>query len=398
MKKAGLKSAAILMLTITLLGGCSVTSAGRYYNEGLEYFNSGNYNKAEASFSKALKLNGDRADYYIDYAMTLTQLGKYDEAIQYFDRVILDKDNSIVNKNNKAAYRGKGIAYFKSHDYVNAIGQFDKALAIDELSDLNMDILYYKGNSQAKAGLFEKAAETYTALLDGNPSDGDTYNSRAYVYRMLGDYEKSLADYERAIKLDNSNYEYYFGKYFLMTETGDTEGAASVLEMASNIKGTTQEDNFNLAELHYYMGNYDNSIVEFSEAFKNGFAKAYFFLGSIYEKEEDYKTAVYNYNMYISEETNIISAAVYNQLAFCLIKMENYEAALSNIQTGLKYNDIAFNQTLKRNEIVTYEKLGDFEEAYTIMTEYLGQYPEDADALAENEFIKTRLPGVSSVK
>jgi tetratricopeptide (TPR) repeat protein len=362
----------------------------------LEYLTSGSYDKAEATLAKALKLNGDRADYYIDYGMALIQLGRYEEAIQNFDRAVLNKDNKIVNKNNKAAYRGKGIAYFKNHNYGKAIEQFDKALAIRELSDLNLDILYYKGNSQAKAGLFDKAIKTYTSILQEKQTDAYTYYSRAYAYRMLKDYEKSLADYDKAIKLDNKNYDYYFGKYFLLLEEGDTEKATAVLSMAANIKGKTQEDYFNLAKVHYYMGDYDNAIVEFSEAYKNGFAEAYFFLGSIYEQKEDYKNAVNNYSLYIKEEAYISSAAVYNQISYCQLKLNNYEDALSYIQTGLKYNDIEFNQSLIRNEIVVYEKIGEFEKAAGLMKDYLKAYPDDEAAAKEYEFIKTRLPEAST--
>lgn len=396
MKKKRLKSAAIVLLAVILLGGCSLESAGGYHKEGLEYLTSGSYDKAEATLAKALKLNGDRADYYIDYGMALIQLGRYEEAIQNFDRAVLNKDNKIVNKNNKAAYRGKGIAYFKNHNYGKAIEQFDKALAIRELSDLNLDILYYKGNSQAKAGLFDKAIKTYTSILQEKQTDAYTYYSRAYAYRMLKDYEKSLADYDKAIKLDNKNYDYYFGKYFLLLEEGDTEKATAVLSMAANIKGKTQEDYFNLAKVHYYMGDYDNAIVEFSEAYKNGFAEAYFFLGSIYEQKEDYKNAVNNYSLYIKEEAYISSAAVYNQISYCQLKLNNYEDALSYIQTGLKYNDIEFNQSLIRNEIVVYEKIGEFEKAAGLMKDYLKAYPDDEAAAKEYEFIKTRLPEAST--
>lgn len=396
MKKKRLKSAAMVILAVILLGGCGLESAGGYHKEGLEYLTSGSYDKAEATLAKALKMNGDRADYYIDYGMALIQLGRYEEAIQNFDRAVLNKDNKIVNKNNKTAFRGKGIAYFKNHNYGKAIELFDKALTIRELSDLNLDILYYKGNSQAKAGLFDKAIKTYTTILQEKQTDAYTYYSRAYAYRMLKDYEKSLADYDKAIKLDNKKYDYYFGKYFLLLEQGDTEKATAVLSMAANIKGKTQEDYFNLAKVHYYMGDYDNAIIEFSEAYKNGFAEAYFFLGSIYEQKEDYKNAVNNYSLYIKEEVYISSAAVYNQISYCQLKLNNYEDALSYIQTGLKYNDIEFNHSLMRNEIVVYENMGEFEKAAGLMKDYLKAYPDDEAAGKENEFIKTRLPEAST--
>ena len=59
--------------------------------------------------------------------------------------VIMDKKRPIVQANNKRALRGKGIAYVNTHNYLEAINHFDEALSISELSDLNMDILYYKG-------------------------------------------------------------------------------------------------------------------------------------------------------------------------------------------------------------------------------------------------------------
>ncbi|WFR59367.1 tetratricopeptide repeat protein [Anaerocolumna sp. AGMB13025] len=396
MNKKRLISAMLLIMAVLLLGGCGSKSAGSYHKEGLEYFSNGNYEKAEASLAKAIQMNGDRADYYIDYAMTLVQLKRYEEALQNLNRAILDKDNSIVNKNNKLAYRAKGITYFKSHDYKKAIEQFDKALAINELRDLDMDILSYKGNSQAKSGLFDEAVKTYTDLLKSNPSDAYTYYSRAYGYRMLKSYDKSQADYDKAIKLDNKNYDYYFGKYFLLIEKGDKDNAEAVLKMASNIKGTNQEDNFNLAKVHYYMGNYEDAIREFSEAFKNGFAESYFFLGSIYEQKEDYDNAVYNYSMYIKEAAYIPSAAVYNQIAYSLIKVKNYDEALSYLQTGLKYNDIEYEQSMKRNEIVVYENMGDYEKANALMKDYLKVYTEDEEAKTESVFIKNRLPEAST--
>lgn len=398
MKFKKVKQAAALLLTAAMLSACSGNTAGSYYKEGLEYFDNGNYEKAEASFAKALQLNGDRAEYYIDYAMSLIQLGKYDEAITYFDEAILKKDNTVVHKNNKKAYRGKGIAYLKAHNYEEAIKQFDKALAIDESSDLNMDILYYKGNAQEKAGLYQDAVKTYTSILNEKSTDAATYNYRAYAYRLMGEREKSLEDYNKAIKLDSKNYDYYFGKYFLLTDAGEEDSAATVLSQALKINGTTQEDKFNIAKIHYFQEEYDQAISELSEAFRNGFTEAYYFLGNLYEKQEDYDNAIYNYSMYIKEDTSIESAAVYNQIGVCLIKQERYDEALSYVQAGLEYNDISYNQSLLQNEIVCYENLAEFDKAYGSMQDYLTKYPDDKKAVKENEFLKTRLSDAGSVE
>ena len=398
MRKNCIKGTAIILLTAALLGGCGGKSAGSYYKDGIGYFNSGDYVKAEASISKALEINGDRADYYIDYGLTLVQLGKYDAAIPYFDRAILKKDNTIVNENNKSAYRGKGIALYRAHRYPEAVEQFNKALAIDELTNLNLDILYYKAEAQEKAGLFEAAAITCTDILKVKGDEAGVYNKRADIYRLQGEYEKSLKDYNKAIELAPNTYEFYFGKYFLLMEDKDTDGATAVLNKAASIKGTTQKDKFNMAKVNYYLGDYEVAIAEFDEALKEGFTSAYFFLGNIYEKKEEYENAINNYTMYIEEEPVIESAAVYNQLSVCLMKQEKYKEALNYITEGLAYNDLTIQQSLQRNEVAANEHLGNFEVAYKLMKEYTAKYTEDEAAAKEFKFLETRQAEYSTVK
>ncbi|MDF2800433.1 MAG: repeat-containing protein [Anaerocolumna sp.] len=392
MKRGIMKQGTVLILSLVLLGGCSRETAGNYYKDGMDYFRSGNYDKAEKSLAKAIELNGDKAEYYIDYGMNMIQLGKYDEAVTYFQKAIQDKKNLIVNKNNKLALRGEGIAYLKAHKFTEAIKKFEEALAIKESDKLNLDILYYKGNAQFKAGLYKEAAASYTDIIKIKPGDSASYNVRGDIYRSLGEYEDSLADYNKAIDLDKNNYEYYFGKYFLMLDQKDSEGAKEVLKKALSIKGSTQKDKFNIAKVDYYMEDYDKAVVGFSEAYSNGFFEAYYYLGDIYERKGEYETAVNNYAMYIENQPVVDSAAVYNQIANCYIKLNKDKEALAYIEDGIEMNDIIIIKALKRNEVVVYEKLGNFEKAYSLMKKYVKEYPEDKVAKEELTFLKTRLP------
>ncbi|MDF2474311.1 MAG: repeat-containing protein [Anaerocolumna sp.] len=396
MAKIYVRRAVVLLLTITVLSGCGSKSAGDYYKEGIKYATNGSYEDAGEAFAKAIEIKADKAEYYIDYGMSLIMLKEYDDAILNFDKAILDKNNLIVNENNKKAYRGKGIAYYYSHSYDKAVQYFDKALAINELTELNVDILYYKGSALERSGQFEAAITTYTSILDNKSSDAKTYNKRAYAYRMAGNFEMSLADYDKAISLDKDNYDYYFNKFFLLSETEDLEGANNVLTDAAKIKIETEEDKFNLAKIHYYMGDQEEAMIGLNEAFSNGFSEAYYYLGEIYYEKEDYESAVNNYEMYLKDETTSESAVVYNQLGVCLLKLKRKEKALSYIQEGLSLNDTSLQQQLKKNEVVAYENLGDFDEAYKLITEYLKLYPEDEDAKTEYEFIKTRVSEVST--
>jgi len=381
-----------------ILGGCSNLSADKYYKEGRKYVENGNYQVAADNFVKAIEKNPNCAEYYIDYGMALIMLHKNEEAIENFDRAILDKDNMIVNKNNKLAYRGKGIAYIQSFQYKEAIEQFHKALAIDELTSLDVDILYYKGSAEEKAGFYDEAINTYTLLIKKDPSDANAYSSRGYTYGKLKQWDKGLADYDKAISIDNRNYNYYFGKYSLLLDGGQADDANKVLEEAANIPIETEEDKFNLAKVHYFMEEYDLAINEFNSSFQNGFEEAYYYLGNIYAKQDEYEEAVVNYQKFLESSITTKTALVYNQISACLLKLGRYSDALSYIQAGLEYKDVSMLQPLKRNEIIAYEKMGDFVKAYHLMTDYMKEYPDDKEAIKDYEFLKTRLPEVSKVE
>lgn len=378
----------LLFIMIFILTGCS--EAGGYYRSGKKYFSNGNYEEAAKHFTSAIGENPNRAEYYIDYGMALIGLKRYDEAIEEFDRIIIDKKIALVLGNNKRALRGKGIAYFNMLNYREAIKQFEDALNISVLSDMNMDILYYKGKALMCSGLYKEAAETYTEIINQYGEEAHTLADRAYTYQKTGEHDKGLNDYDKAIALEANNYEYYFRKYYLLRDMGRDTEAKELLSQAAQIEVKTKADKFNLAKVHFYQGLFDQAFPELSESFANGFIDAYFYIGEIYTNKKDYSTAKYYYEKYI-EEGGINTPEVYNQVASCLIKMGDYEQALPYLETGIGYADKDSMRVLLKNEVIVYEKLGDFEKAMAKIESYISAYPNDDAARREKIFVISRL-------
>jgi tetratricopeptide (TPR) repeat protein len=383
----------LLFSMIIILTGCS--KAGGYYRDGKKYFANGNYEEAVKNFAAAIDENPNRAEYYIDYGMALIGLTRYDEAIEQFENIIMDKKIAIVLENNKRALRGKGIAYLNILDYREAIKQFDQALKIRVLSELDMDILYYKGRALISSGAYKEAAETYTDIINQFGEKANILADRAYTYQRTGEYDKGLDDYDKAIALEANNYEYFFGKFYLLRQMGRDDEANEVLSKAAQIEVKTKADKFMLAKIHFYQGLYDQAFPELSESFANGFIDAYFYIGEIYTNKKDYSTAKYYYEKYI-EEGGTNNPQVYNQVASCLIKMEEYEQAIPYLETGMRYANNGMMRVLLKNEIIVYEKLGDFENALAKLQSYISAYPEDEDARREKTFLTSRLPNESN--
>lgn len=385
-------SAGLMLIIILLMSGCG--KADNYYRNGRKNFFSGNYEEAAKNFASAIIENPNKAEYYIGHGMALIGLSQYDEALRQFDRVIMDKKIPMVLENNKRAMRGKGMAYYYMQDYEKAIEQFDKSLSLNVLPDMDLDILFYKGKALTNTGNYKEAAATYTEIIDRFGEDAQVFAERAYTYQNMGEYEKGLDDFDKAIGLQSNKYEYYFGKYYLLREMNRSDEATEVLKRAEEIEVKTKADKFNLAKIHFYQGLYDQAFPELSESFANGFVDAYFYIGEIYSQKKDYSTAKYYYEKYIEDGGNP-SPQIYNQIASCLIKMGEYEQAVSYLEKGLShaYGDI--KRVLLKNQIIAYENMGDFENALGKLENYIAQYPGDKDAGLEKMFLDSRMPYVS---
>ena len=112
------------------------------------------------------------------------------------------------------------------------------------------------------------------------------------------------------------------------------------------------------------------------------------YLGRTYEALGDYNYAASIYDGYTMNDQS--KAEIYNQLGLCRMKMGEYETALTAFQTAMNIEDNGMMQTLKFNEIVTYEYMGEYKTAAALMSDYVRMYPDDTTAKREYEFLQTR--------
>ena len=138
--------------------------------------------------------------------------------------------------------------------------------------------------------------------------------------------------------------------------------------------------------MYFFLGEYEQAR-QILEKEKSSGKQAVTYLGMTYEKLGDYNYACSLYNNYLLSEAD---ASLYNQLGLCKMQMEDYEAALTAFQEGMKVENCPCMQSLRFNEIVAYEYLGEFEKAKVLMESYLLTYPDDEEAKREQEFLKTR--------
>ena len=86
------------------------------------------------------------------------------------------------------------------------------------------------------------------ALIDCNaalriePNDEDILDSRGFVYLRLGEFDKSIADYDGALKIDPRRAHSLYGRGLAKHKKGDAVGATSDIAAAKAIQGDIAEE------------------------------------------------------------------------------------------------------------------------------------------------------------
>lgn len=300
------------------------------------------------------------------------------------------KEAQQKGENSRSLLRALGIAEMGAGDYESAAGNLEKALTKSSgiPDDCDFDINFYLATCYFKLGRLEDARNVYTAILTLRPDSVEGHRLRATVDLAEGDTDAADADFDKAIELAPDDYDGIISSYQTMVNYGYEEKGQAYLKKA--LDGASSISDYDKGRLYYYLGDYDNakSCLESAKTAENGSYRTTLLLGETYEALGSLDYAADTYESYLkSDQTH---AEIYNQLGLCRLKMGNAEAALTAFQTGENIQGNTIQQSLRYNEIIAYEALGNFDKAKSLMESYIGQYPEDTDAQREYTFLKTR--------
>lgn len=131
----------------------------------------------------------------------LYHCGDYNRAIDNFTFVLKS------NPANKYALAGRGDSYAEIKDYDKALKDYDKGI---ELYPSWAALYFHRGVCwQEYAELdgwydehkLASALADYTKAIEFDPELSSAYINRAFINKMMGNYELALADYDKIIEL-----------------------------------------------------------------------------------------------------------------------------------------------------------------------------------------------------
>jgi len=267
-------------------------TAGTFIDRGILFASRGDFTKAIADFTEAIRLDPNKDAAYIlrgralvasvatglkiqsgfNAITTTVTFGKVSvEKTQVYDSAIADFTRAIqLSPNNAIAYfeRGEAILNGKG-DHDKAIADYNQALRINP----NYAIAYNgRGNAYYNKKDYDLAITDFNQAIRINPNYVNAYNNRGSVYYSKKDYDLAIADFNQAIRLDpNFALAYY-----------------------------------NRGNAYQYKRDYDLAIADYNQAISldPNFANIYYARGNAYYVKKDWNRAIADYETALSLDPN----------------------------------------------------------------------------------------------
>jgi tetratricopeptide (TPR) repeat protein len=202
--------------------------AAAYHNRGLAYFkrggwaSTGPFDKAISDFTKAIELKPDYLDAYYNRGLTYNQfifyygkpfthdvIGRFNKAIVDFNRV-LDLDPDYV-----LAYAGLGNAHYRYGEWDKGAEYYNKALKhedliLEKVGKKGFEGVYYSRarNYNQFQRTFADSLSAYKKVLKLNPKNLDAFNHIGMISVIVGDYKGGLEFCNKGIYLIESGEKF----------------------------------------------------------------------------------------------------------------------------------------------------------------------------------------------
>lgn len=164
-----------------------------YFEQGLEYYETGQYAEAIDMLTRALRLSlGDLAEILLYRGMAYAYLEAYDRAMQDFGAA-LDRNPYLAD-----AYNERGSLFNLLEQPERAILDLDAAIRIEPA---HYAAYYNRAIAHEKLGHFSEAEADLSATIELNPGIAAAYETRGRIRVIVQDYAGAIADLERFLRM-----------------------------------------------------------------------------------------------------------------------------------------------------------------------------------------------------
>lgn len=309
-----------------LLGLCTSNialsqNARQFYKTGLTFSENGNHKDAIDQFTKAINIDPEYAQAYVERARSYEASGDLQSAADdlkraltfeqkqselYFEAAQLNfklnhlpyalelvNSNLLLDKKSAAGYRLLSRIQMAMDDYSNALVAINKSLSLQD----NAENYYYRGQlsmkmknynqaesdfkaaisrdakytdaflSLAALQLFinkpEEAMQNCNAVIDSDPNNQDALLTRSRIYVKLTEYPKAIDDLSKIIYTNPENKEMYLIRGTYYQEFTQHQQAINDFSKALLIDAKYSEAVYKRAYSYEQIGDFKSAIRDY---------------------------------------------------------------------------------------------------------------------------------------
>ena len=207
-----------------------------------------------------------------------------------------------------------------------------------ERAKKDSELFFIHGNVAYKKGNYEDAIKFYSEAIEKTPDFADAYNNRGTVKMASNKLEEAIADFEKALSIDN---EFTLAKYNLGEAYSNTQELDKSFELLKQIETKYKDSSFYFVTLSNVLIK-RNNYVEANTYLINAIRldknndKALTNLGFIQYSEKKYNEAKVSFERAISINPN--QDLAYNNLSLIYANQGNYLKAIEFVDKAIIIN------------------------------------------------------------
>ncbi|MFN4915588.1 MAG: tetratricopeptide repeat protein [Sphingomonadales bacterium] len=278
-------------------------NADLYYKRGNAFYYQKKLNDAILDFETAVKLDSNNALYHFRLGETCL-LKDSANPIQTMFHL---KKATVLKKDFYEAEFALAKLLLYRQDYGQAIKAFEKLESQPEYAD---KAIFFKGMGYKEQKDTLRAMQHFEKVLQLNPQHYDAVMQIASMY-LLRDNDLALQYYDRALAINETSDEAYYGKGFFLQQRGEYDKATAMYDKARLINPAHKLALYNTAFIAMVKSQFPKCL-ELCNAYilleeKN--ANAYAMRGTANEKMGNKKAALQDYNAALAIDPKNLPAA-----------------------------------------------------------------------------------------
>ncbi len=297
-------------------------NAKQYYKTGLTFVEARNYQDAIIQFSKAIEINPDYTEAYIERAKSYRAINENEKAVEDYERALIFekkkdelyleasavnlllkrydralefvKEAIRINSKSEEAYRLQCQILTGKEDYSNALVAINKALALKE----NAENLYHRGQVSELMKNYNQAETDYEKAISKDRKFIKAYLSLANLRLQLNKLSQAMEHCNSVLAMDARNKDAYRIRSQVYVKL--TEYPKAIDDISKVIFNNPEDPAAYILRGTYYhdFTQYQSAISDFTKAImldpKN--SEAYYKRAFSYEQIGDYKAAIKDYS------------------------------------------------------------------------------------------------------